>query len=102
MQIVEQVEMVLQLQDNWYLVYSTVAFNSYNICLNNSNSEVFMKLGPNRVYISPFCQMRLKDHMLVSDFSLRLDSIIKHYEWDLDEIVFYPEERTLSSLWLEI
>jgi hypothetical protein len=43
MQIVEQVETVLQLQDNWYQVYSPVAFTSYIICLNNSNSEVFMK-----------------------------------------------------------
>jgi hypothetical protein len=61
-----------------------------------------MKTGLNRVYISPSCRMRLKDHMLVSDFSLRLDSTIKHYEWDLDEITFSPEERTLSSRWLEI
>jgi hypothetical protein len=60
MQIVEQVETVLQLQDNWYLVYSPVAFTSYIICLNNSNSEVFMKTGPNRVYISPSCRMRWK------------------------------------------
>jgi hypothetical protein len=102
MRIVEQVETVLQLQDNWYLVYSPVTFTSYIICLNNSNLEVFMKTGPNWVYISPSCRMHLKDHMLVSDVSLRLDSIIKHYEWDLDEIAFSPEERTLSSRWLEI
>jgi hypothetical protein len=37
MQIVEQTETVLQLQDNWYLVYSPAAFTSYIICLNNSN-----------------------------------------------------------------
>ena len=55
MRIVEQKETVLQLQDNWYLVYSPVAFTSYITCLNNSNSEVFMKTGPNRVYISPSC-----------------------------------------------
>ncbi len=40
--------------------------------------------------------------MLVSDFALRLDTTIKHYEWDLEEIAFSPEERTLSSRWLEI
>jgi hypothetical protein len=44
----------------------------------------------------------LKDHLLVSDFSLRLGSLIKHYEWDLDEIAFSPEERTLSAHWLEV
>jgi hypothetical protein len=102
MQIVEQTETVLQLQDNWYLVYSPAAFTSYIICLNNSNSEVFVKTGPNQIYISNSCRMRLKDHVLISDFSLRLDSVIKHYEWDLDEIAFSSEEHALSSRWLEI
>jgi hypothetical protein len=78
MQMVERIETVLQLQDNWYLVYSPSAFTSYIICLNNSNLEVFVKTGPNRIYISLSCRMRLKDHVLISDFSLRLDSIIKH------------------------
>jgi hypothetical protein len=102
MQIVEQTKTILQLQDNWYLVYSPAAFTNYIICLNNSNSEVFVKTGPNRIYISPSCWMHLKDHVLISDFSLRLDSVIKHYEWALDEIAFSSEERALSSCWLEI
>jgi hypothetical protein len=102
MRIVKQVETVLQLQDNWYLVYSPSAFTSYIICLNNSNSEVFMKTGPNCIFISPSCRMLPKDHVFISDFSLHLDSVIKHYEWDLDEIAFSPEERSLSSRWLEI
>ncbi len=102
MKIVEQVETVLQLQNNWYLIYSPVAFTSYIICLNNSNSEGFMKTGPNTIHISPSCRLRLKHHMLISDFSLKLDTLIKHYEWDLDEIAFSLEERTLSSHWLEV
>jgi hypothetical protein len=102
LKIVEQNETVLQLQDNWYLVYSPTAFTSYFICLNKSNSEVFIKMGPNRIFISPSCRMRLKAHVLISDFSLRLDSVIKHYEWDLDEIAFSSEERTVSLHWLEI
>jgi len=77
MKIVEQSETVLQLQDNWYLVYSPSAFTSYIICLNNSNSEVFIKTGPNCIFISPSCRMHLKAHVLISDFSLRLDSVIK-------------------------
>ncbi len=63
---------------------------------------LFLKTGPNRVYVSPSCRMRIKDHLLVSDFALRLDTTIKHYEWDLEEIAFSPEERTLSSQWLQI
>jgi hypothetical protein len=73
MRIVEHTETVLQMQDNWYLVYSPVAFTGYVICLNNSNSEVFIKTGPNRIFVSPSCRMRLKHDVLISDFSLRLD-----------------------------
>jgi len=102
MWIVEQTETVLQLQDNWYLVYLPVAFTSYIICLNNSNLEVFIKIGPNRIYISPSCRMCLKDHVLISDSSMRLDSVIKHYKWDLDKIAFSSEEHALSSRWLKI
>jgi hypothetical protein len=64
--------------------------------------EVFVKTGPNWIYISPSCRMHPKDHILISDSSLQLDSIIKHYKWDLDEIAFSSEERALSSHWLEI
>jgi hypothetical protein len=46
--------------------------------------------------------MCLKDHILISDFSLRLDYTIKHKEWDLDKIAFLPEEGSISSQWLEI
>ncbi len=55
MKIVEQTETVLQLQDNWYLVYSPSAFTSYIICLDNSNSEVLIKMGPNRIFILQSC-----------------------------------------------
>jgi hypothetical protein len=102
MRIVEHTETVLQMQDNWYLIYSPIAFTGYVICLNNSNSEVFIKTGPNRIFVSPSCRMRLKHHVLISDFSLHLDSVIKHYEWDLDEIAFSPEERLVSERWLKI
>jgi hypothetical protein len=70
MKIMEQTKTVLQLQDNWYLVYLLAAFTSYIICLYNSNSEVFVITGPNWIFTSPSCQMRLKDCILISDFSL--------------------------------
>jgi hypothetical protein len=87
MKIVKQMEM---LQDNWYLVHLPTIFTSYIICLNNTNSEVFVKTGPNHLFISPSCRMRLKDHILTLDFTICLDSAIKHYKWDLDEIAFLP------------
>jgi hypothetical protein len=47
--------------------------------------------------------MCLKDHvLLISDFSLRLESTIKHYKWYLDKINLSPEEHSISSQWLEV
>jgi hypothetical protein len=37
--------------------------------------------------------MCLKAHILILDFSIRLDSALKHYKWDLDDIAFSPEEH---------
>jgi len=51
------------------------------------------------------CEMKIVEQtetVLQLHFSLRLDSVIKHYKWDLDEIAFSSEERTVSSRWLEI
>ncbi len=53
-----------------------------------------MKPGPNRFYISPSCRLQLADHLIISDISLKLDNVIKHYEWELDKITFSDEDRT--------
>ncbi len=71
-------------------------------CRNFSNSEVFLKPGPNRFYISPSCRLQLADHLIISDVSLKLDNVIKHYEWELDKIAFTEEEEDRSTEWLTI
>jgi len=40
--------------------------------------------------------------MLISDFAIRLDAVIKHYEWELDQIAFSSEEQIRSAEWLAI
>ncbi len=100
MKIVPQAETVLQLQDNWYLVYSPRSFTSFINCLNTTSSEVFVRFGINQLYVSPSCQLRLQQHELISDFTVRLDSVIKHYQWDLERVAFSLEERAQSAEWL--
>ncbi len=46
--------------------------------------------------------MHLKAHILISDFSLCLNFVIKHCERDLDDITISSEKWSLSSCWLEI
>ena len=95
-------ETVLPLRDNWYLVHSPRQFTGHITCRNFSNSEVFLKPGPNRFYISPSCRLQLADHLIISDVSLKLDNVIKHYEWELDKIAFTDEEEARSTEWLTI
>ncbi len=73
MEIVLHVNTVLQLQDNWYLVPSPHAFTSCIICLNNSNSAVFVKARVNCIFLSPSCHRHLKEHVQISNFSICLE-----------------------------
>jgi hypothetical protein len=100
MKIVPQTETVLQLQDNWYLVYSPRSFTSYINCLNTTSSEVFVRFGINQLYVFPSCRLWLQQHELISDFTVQLDSVIKHYQWDLERVAFSLEERAQSAEWL--
>ena len=52
--------------------------------------------------ISPSCRLQLADHLIISDVSLKLDNVIKHYEWELDKIAFTDEEEARSTEWLTI
>ncbi len=100
MKIVPQTETVIQLQDNWYLVYSTRSFTSYINCLNTTSFEIFVRFGINQIYVSPSCRLHLQQHDLISDFFVQLDNIIKHYQWDLEQVAFSVDERSQFAEWL--
>jgi hypothetical protein len=100
MNIVPVAETVLQLQDNWYLFHSPKPLTSRIDCLNNSASEIFIRLGANRIFVSPSCCLHLTSHVLISNFAVQLDTIIKHYEWELGRISFSTEEQAHSDEWL--
>jgi hypothetical protein len=102
MEINTQKETVLPLRDNWYLVHSPRQFTGHITCRNLSNSEVFLKPGPNHFYVSPSCQLQLSDHLVISDVSLKLDNVIKHNELELDKITFTDEEEACSTDWLTV
>jgi hypothetical protein len=102
MEITTQKETILPLRDNWYLVHSPHQFTGHITCCNLSNSKVFLKPGRNRFYISPSCRLQLADHLVISDVSLKLDNVIKHYEWELDKITFTDEEEAPSTDWLTV
>jgi hypothetical protein len=40
--------------------------------------------------------------MPISNFAVPLDTVIKHYEWELDQVSFSPEEQAQSDDWLSV
>jgi hypothetical protein len=100
MNMVPVVKTLLQLQDNWYLVHSPQPMTSCINCLNSSVSEIFIRSGKNRVHVSPSCRLHLASHVLISNFVVQLDTVIKQYEWELGRISFSAEERPHSDEWL--
>ncbi len=94
-------ETVLQLQDNWYLVHSPISLTSHIDCLNSSASEVFIRRGASKIHVSPTCRLHLTSHVLISNFAVTLDTVIKHYEWELDRVSFSEEEQAHSDEWLQ-
>ena len=85
-------ENVLQLANNWFLIYSIATFTAYVNCLNHSSAEHHLAIGVNKIHISPTCNVKLKDHVLFSDTSLRVDSKIKQFAWNLDDVSFSASE----------
>jgi hypothetical protein len=82
MDIVAQMETLLQVQENWYLV-NKGQFTGPITCLKASNSEIFLKPEANQFYVLLSCCLQLQDHLIILDLSLKLDTSIEHYEWDL-------------------
>ncbi len=69
-------------------------------CLNSSVSKVFIKTGANCIHVSPSCHLHLTSHVLISNFAVQLDIVIKYYERDLGQISFSVEEQAHAEEWL--
>jgi hypothetical protein len=64
--------------------------------------QLFIKHRINQIFVLPSCRLQLKAHMLISHFPICLDTVIKHYKWDLDQVAFSAEEQAHSSKWLNM
>ena len=85
-------ERVLQLSNNWFLVFANASFTAGVRCRNNTANEIHLKTGLNKIHISPSCQAQLQQHRVFSDTALRATSDIKEFEWDLEDHAFSEEE----------
>jgi len=98
-------EIVYQLLNNWYLIYSPSVQTVPISCLNGTQSEKHLSKGTSRVYISPGCRAHLATHLIISDISIKLDTDLLHFEWkwdaislgDLDSSVITPQLALLEE-----
>jgi hypothetical protein len=47
-----------------------------------------LKKGKQQLHIPPICQGTFPHHLVTSDWSVRLNNSIIHYEWDWDPLTF--------------
>ena len=92
MDVVPLTETVLQLEDNWFLVYAVRSFTGYVTCRNHSSSEHHLKMGVNKIPLSPSCSLRLQNHVIFADSALKTSSHIKEFQWNLDDVTFSQDE----------
>jgi hypothetical protein len=77
-------EVVQQLLNNWFLLYSPKPLMAPVACFNGTQSEIHLKPGTSKFYLSPGCKTQLTSHLVISDINLRLDGDLLHYEWTWD------------------
>ena len=85
-------ESVLQLNDNWFLVYAVQQFTAYITCRNHTSSEYHFAIGVNKVPVSPTCSVKLQDHVLHADTALRDPNDIIAFTFTLTGTSFTPDE----------
>ena len=86
--VVPMREQVYQVKKGLFLVYASEPRNADVVCRNTSHpethSEIHLAKGTQQIRIAPGCQAYFAEHLATSDYSIRLDSEIVHFEWDWD------------------
>jgi hypothetical protein len=83
-------ERVYQLRKGHFITYLP-EYTTVNVkCRDGKASEMHLKKGTQQLQIPPGCQGVFPNHLVTSDWSVRLNDSILHYEWDWDPINFLP------------
>ena len=95
--VVPMREQVYQVKKGLFLVYAPEPRNADVVCRNTSHpethSEIHLSKGTQQIRIAPGCQAHFAEHLATSDFSIRLDSEIVHFDWDWDPLAIFPAEE---------
>ena len=83
-------EMLRQLSDNWFLIYSPQPQTAPITCNNGSETQFYIEQGMSKRHLSPGCTAEFNHHLLNTDNSITLENNVQHFDWtwlaDLDKI----------------
>jgi hypothetical protein len=86
LELVPYQEAVLQLRNNWFLIYSPIMFTSYMTCLNETTDAKPIQIGVQQLFVDPSCRVDLKNHSLTSEISMKLDAEITYFPWKMADL----------------
>jgi hypothetical protein len=83
-------EIVHQLANNWFLIFTPKPLTAAISCLNGTESQFYLPEGISKRHLSAGCKVEFANHVLMSDSSITLENTIQHFDWtwmkDLSEI----------------
>ena len=77
-------EVVQQLLNNWFLIFSPTMRTGFIQCINGTQRETYLQPGINKIHLSPGCNAALAEHQLHADGAITITTDITHFEWSWD------------------
>lgn len=77
-------EVVQQLLNNWFLIFSPNMRTGFIQCINGTQRETYLQPGINKIHLSPGCHAALAEHQLHADGAITITTDITHFEWSWD------------------
>ena len=74
-------EIVRQLSDNWFIIFSPRPQTARISCTNGTLSQFYLPEGIARQHLSPGCRADFQNHVLLTDNSILIENDIQHFDW---------------------
>ena len=81
LQIHHSEEVIRQLLNNWFAVFSPVQLTIPVECKNGTSKELMIAKGINKFHLSQGCTAQFANHIVTSDYSIREPADFIEYEW---------------------
>jgi hypothetical protein len=91
-------EIVRQLLNNWFAVFSPKQITIPVECRNGTSRELMIPKGITKFHLSEGCTAQFANHMVTSDYSIREPADFIEYEWKWDPIQLQTDGLNPSTL----